>query len=190
MGQLLVDVGIALVVVAIVAGALAASVAVGVLYLRRLWRRKRVALALQLNAAAIGAVASGARWLWLRPAPDHRWRSLQRARRELLRAASGAEHAVHEASEADASLGDLVGLSRRLRQATLDVDRSLKVAQRSSDAGHDAELLAHARELTQTAQGIQRSAAESLAELHRSTVGVLTQHARLEAQAMRRDPAR
>jgi hypothetical protein len=186
MGGFLIDVGVAVVAVLLVAGLFAAAIGVGVLLLRRAWRRKRVALALQLNAAAIGAVAQSARWLWLRPVPDHRWRTLQRARRELLRAASAAEHAVYEAEEANASVGDLVGLSRRLRQATLDVDRSLKVAQRSNEAGPDAELLAHAHGLTETARGIQRSAAGALAELHRHTVGELTEHARVEERAMHR----
>src|SRR5271169_928252 len=134
MGQFLGDVAAALVVAGILAAVLGGALVVGVLWLRRRWRRKRVEIALALHGLALGAAASGARWLWTRPMPDHRWRTLQRARRDLLRASSGAEHAVLEARAAEAPLGDLEGLTRRMRRAAIDVDRSLRIAQHS-DAG-------------------------------------------------------
>ncbi len=97
MGQLLGDVVGVLVAVGILAAITAGAVVVGALWLRRRWRSKRVELALKINGLALAAATSGARWLWTRPMPDHRWRTLQRVRRELLRASTGAEHAVREA---------------------------------------------------------------------------------------------
>lgn len=190
MGQFLGDVLAVLVAVGILSVMAVGAAFVGVLWLRRTWRRKRVALAFRLNGLALGAAASGMRWLWTRPLPDHHWRTLQRARRDLLRASTGAEHAVREARSAHASLGDLEGLTRRLRHAALDVDRSLRIAQQSGASEPEDELLRHARELTTAACAIQRAAAASLAELHRDTTDELVSHVRLEEQAFLREPAR
>ena len=184
MGRFLGDIAAVLVAVGILAALFAGALVVGALWLRKRWRRKRVELALTLNGLALGAAASGARWLWTRPMPDARWRTLQRARRHLLRAATGAEHAVRQAREARASLGDLEGLTRRLRHAAVDVDRSLRIAQQSGASEPVDELLRHAGELTRAAKGIQRSAAKSLAELHRHTTDELVGHVRLEEQAI------
>jgi len=185
MGQFLGDVAAVLVAAGILAAVIAGALVVGVLWLRRTWRRKRVELALTLNGLALGAAASGARWLWTRPMPDHRWRTLQRARRDLFRASSGAERAVGEARTADASLGDLEGLARRLHRAALDVDSSLRIAQQSGAAEPVDELLRHAGELTRAGRGIQRAAAAALAALHRHTTDELVGHVRLEEQALR-----
>jgi len=186
MGQFLGDVAVVLVAVGILAAIAAGAVVVGVLWLRRKWRSKRLALALKLNGLAVGAAVSGVRWLWTRPLPDRHWRRLQGARRDLLRATTGAEHAVREARAAEASLGDLEGLTRRLRHSSLDVDRSLRIAQQSGATEPVDELLRHASELTRAARGIQRAAAESLAELHRHTTDELASHVRIEEQALLR----
>jgi hypothetical protein len=190
MGQFVGDVVGVLVAAGILAAITAGAVIVGALWLRRRWRSKRVELALKINGLALAAATSGVRWLWTRPMPDHRWRKLQRARRELLRASTGAEHAVREARAANAPLGDLEGLTRRMRHAAIDVDRSLRVAQQSGATDPLDELLGHASELTQAAVGIQRAAAESLAGLHRHTTDELVSHVRLEEQAMLRGTAR
>jgi hypothetical protein len=190
MGQLLGDVVAALVAVGILVAIAAGAAVVGALWLRRRWRTKRVELAVRFNRLALGAATSGVRWLRTRPMPDHRWRTLQRARRELLRASTGAEHAVREARAAQAPLGDLEGLTRRLRHAAVDVDRSLRIAQRSGATEPLDELLRHGNELTRAAAAIQRAAAESLTELHRHTTDELVNHVRLEEQAMVRGTAR
>ncbi len=183
MGQVLGDLAAALLAVLVLSAIAAGSMVVGALWVRRAWRRKRVELALRFNGLAIGAAAAGARWLWTRPLPDHRWRTLQRARRHLLQASSGAELAVREAVAADASVGDLQGLTRRLRQATQDLDRSLRIAQQSGSEDPLGELLRHASELTKAARGITRSAAASLADLHRDTTDELVRHVRFEEHA-------
>jgi len=189
MGQFLGDLAAILVAAGILAAIAAAAAVVGVLWLRRRWKSKRVALALKLNGLALGAAASGVRWLWTRPLPDHHWRRLQRARRDLLRATTGAEHAVREARAAEASLGDLEGLTRRLRHSSLDVDRSLRIAQQAGATVQVDELLRHAGELTRAARGIQHAAAESLADLHRHTTEELVSHVRIEEQALLRRTA-
>jgi hypothetical protein len=190
MGQLLGDVVAVLVAVGMLAAITAGTVVVGALWLRRRWRSKRVELALRINRLALATATSGVWWLWTRPMPDHRWRTLQRARRELLRASTGAEHAVREARAAQAPLGDLEGLTRRMRHAAIDVDRSLRIAQRSGGTEPLDELLRHGSELTRAAGAIQRAAAESLVELHRNTTDELVNHVRLEEQAMLRGTVR
>lgn len=190
MGRFLGDVAAVLIAAGILAAVIAGALFAGVMWLRRIWRRRRVELVLKLNGLALGVAASSARWLWTRPVPNHRWRTLQRTRRDLLRASTGAEQAVREAREADASLGDLESLTRRLRQATLDVDRSLRIAQQSGASESMDELLRHASELTRAARGIQRAAAESLAELHRHSTDELVGHVRLEEQVLLRGIAR
>jgi hypothetical protein len=185
-GQVLLDV----VVVLAVALMLGLTVfLVGAMCLRRWWRRQREGLALTLNGLALGAAVSGVRWLWTRPAPDHRWRTLHRARRNLLRASTGAENAVLEARAAGASLGHLEGLTRRLCQSAVDVDRSLRIAQQSGSNEHAGEILRHADELTKAARSIQRTAAISLAELHRLTTDELVGHVQLEEQTFLRGTA-
>lgn len=184
MGRFLMNVAALLVAAGIVAALAAGAVFAGLLWLRRMWRHKRAVLALQLSGLALGAASSGVRWLWTRPMPDHFWRTLQRARRDLLRASTGAEHAVRQARTAHASIGDLEGLTRRLRHAAIDVDRSLRIAQQSGATESVNELLHHADELTTAGRGIQKAAAESLAHLHRHTTEELTHHVRIEEQAL------
>jgi hypothetical protein len=186
MGQLLDSVIAALVAASALAAILLGASAIGVLWVRRTWGRKRIELVRRLNGVSLGVATSGMRWLWSRPLPDRHWRTLQRARRDLARATGGAEHSVREASDAGASTGDLIGLLRRLQHAALDVDRSLRIAQQSSPADPVDELLAHAVDLSTSARRIQRAAAESLAELHRSVTADLVRHVRVEEQAIRR----
>src|SRR6266702_343400 len=98
-----------------------ALVAAGGLWLRRRARRRLQALGPVLAGRARGAAAvaggAGSRWLWSLPVPDRRWREGGRARRELWRAVSAAEHAVAAARRGGAPTGDLDGRCRRLRQA-------------------------------------------------------------------------
>jgi hypothetical protein len=190
MAQFLRDVAAVLVAAGILTAVAAGAVVAGLVWLRRIWRRKRIELLVSLNGLALGAIASGARWLWTRPAPDHRWRTLQKARRDLIRSSARAEHAVRQARAANASLGDLESLTRRLHQGTIDVDRSLQIAQRSGRSEPVDELLRYAHELTEAARGIQRAAAASLAELHHQTTDELVGHVRLEERAFLTGTAR
>jgi hypothetical protein len=184
MGQVL-DVAIGILVAATILTAVAAGVGVaGVLWIRRVWRRRRNELALRASGLAVTGVAAAFQWLGTRSVPDHRWWVLQRARRGLLRSSTGAEHAVREAKAAGAALGDLEGLARRLRRAAVDVDRTLRIAQRSD--GNDAldELLRHSRDLTAAGIRIQRAAADSLVGLNRQTTHDLVAHVLTEERAM------
>jgi len=121
-------------------------------------------------------------WLRTRQVPNRRWWVLHRARRDLLRASMGAQHAVKEAKAADVTLGDLEMLTRRLTRAAVDVDRSLRIAQHSDVEPVD-ELLEHSRRLAMSGVRIQRAAAESLVGLHRRTTGELAHHVLLEERA-------
>jgi hypothetical protein len=182
MAQVL-EVGLAVLIAGGILMAVAAGVCLaGVLWLRRAWRRRRLALALRFSGLATAAAVSGVQWLRTRQMPNYRWWVLHRARRDLLRATMGAQHAVKEAKAADVTLGDLEVLTRRLTQAAMDVDRSLRIAQQAEGEPVD-ELLEHSRRLATSGARIQRAAAESLAGLHRRTTDELTQHVLLEERA-------
>jgi hypothetical protein len=183
-GRILGDVAAILIAATIMAAVAAGAVVAGVFWLRRTWRRKRVLLALRAQGVAVGAAAAGIRWVRTRPVPDRRWWVLQRARTGLVRASAGAEHAVREAKAARAPLGDLEGLTRRLRHAALDVDRSLKIAQQAGAAEPVDELLVHASRLATAGRQIQHAAAESLVGLHRHTTDELVDHVRVEERAI------
>lgn len=182
MGQVL-EVGLAILIAGVILMAVAAGACfAGALWLRRTWRRRRLALALRMSGLATAAAVSGAQWLRTRQVPDRRWWVLHRARRDLLRASMGAQHAVKEAKAADVTLGDLEMLTRRLTRAAVDVDRSLRIAQHSDVEPVD-ELLEHSRRLAMSGVRIQRAAAESLVGLHRRTTGELAHHVLLEERA-------
>jgi hypothetical protein len=183
MGQIGAYVAAILIAVAIIGAVGAAATVAGIFWLRRVWRRRRAALAFKVSGVAVTATAAGFRWLSTRPAPDRRWWLLHRARRDLLRAATGAEHAVREAKAAGAPLGDLEGLSRRVRRAAIDVDRSLRIAQHSEGTEATGELVRHAQEVATAARRIQRTAAESLNGRNRDATDMLVRDARLEEQA-------
>lgn len=114
------------VVLAAVAGVLAA------VWIRRRWRRLGLVLAGRVGMAAAGAGRKGVRWALAHPVPDARWWSAARARRQVLRAVAAAEQAVDAARAADAPVGDLPQLARRLRASADAVDASLAVAQRGA----------------------------------------------------------
>ena len=184
MASVLGDVVAILLAAGIIAVAIGAAVAACGLWLRREWRRRRAAAFAQLHGLALGTAVAGMRWLWTRPRPDGRWRSLQRARRDLLRASVAAEHAVREAKEASAPLGDLEALCRRLRHTAIDVDRSLRIAQRADVRSDTEGLMEQARELASCGARIQQAAALSLARTHSVTSRDLVAHVRLEERAI------
>ncbi len=118
---------------AVIAGVLLAGVAfAGAWWLRRRAARRLEAMgqavAGRARQGAAGAASAGARWLWSRPLPDRRWISAGRARRQLWRAVSAAEHAVAAARDGGAPVGDLDALCGRLRQAAGDAGRSIQGA--------------------------------------------------------------
>src|SRR6266542_4374623 len=125
---------------AVIAGVLLAGVAfAGAWWLRRRAARRLEAMgqavAGRARQGAAGAASAGARWLWSRPLPDRRWISAGRARRQLWRAVSAAEHAVAAARDGGAPVGDLDALCGRLRQAAGDAGRSLAIAGRGTGGG-------------------------------------------------------
>lgn len=185
MGSVLRDVAVILAVVGIVLFVIGSVAMAGALWARRLWRRKKAAFAVQLSGLALGAGAAGMRWLWTRPIPDRRWRSLHRARRELIKSSYGAELAVREARAAAAPLGDLESLSRRLSSAAVDVDRSLRIAQKPpAPTGDISELIRQSHELATAGLRIQRAAALALASTHSLASRELAAHVRIEEQAI------
>jgi hypothetical protein len=102
---------------------------VGVVWLRRRWRRLRFLLRLGPEAAVVAAGRLAWRSVLDRPRPDRRWRELARSRRRLRQSVSAAEHAVELAASTGAPVGELRSLSRRLRKAADALDASLAADQ-------------------------------------------------------------
>lgn len=106
---------------------------------------------------------AGLRWLRSTPIPDRRWRSIHGTRRRMSRALIGAEHAIELARSGDAPLGDLGSLCRRLHETAANVDRSLRIAQRSTGSViDDRTVLRQADSLTESARLIQFAAAKAV----------------------------
>jgi hypothetical protein len=168
---------------------LLAVVASGVWWLRRRVRRRLHLLGLtsanRPRRAAASAGAADSWWLWSLPMPDRRWWSGVRARRELWRAVSAAEHAVAAAHHGGAPIGDLDGLCRRLRRAAGSADRSLAVWPRSAVAGVGLENAAgEVRDVVSAAGQIQTVAAAALASVSRPAARELADDVRAEVVAL------
>lgn len=142
---------------------LGAAAIVAAVWLRRRWGKLRGLVAGHVRGLVIDAGTAGWRWLWSRPLPDRRWRSIHRTRRQTSRALASAGHAVGVARSAGVPLGDLESLCRRLRQVASDVDSSLRIAQRATGPLIDAEAIARqADDVVASAGRIQYAAAMAL----------------------------
>ncbi len=174
----------------LLAGAVfAALVAAGGLWLRRRVRRRLQALGPVLAGRARGAAAvaggAGSRWLWSLPVPDRRWREGGRARRELWRAVSAAEHAVAAARRGGAPTGDLDALCRRLRRAAGSADRRLAIGQRPAVAGAGLDpAVSEVSGLLSAAGQIQAAASAALASVSRPAARQLADDVRIEVTAL------
>ena len=167
-----------------------ALVAAGGLWLRRRVRRRLQALGPVLAGRARGAAAAvgggaGSRWLWSLPVPDRRWREGGRARRELWRAVSAAEHAVAAARRGGAPTGDLDALCRRLRRAAGSADRRLAIGQRPAVAGAGLDpAVSEVSGLLSAAGQIQAAASAALASVSRPAARQLADDVRIEVTAL------
>ena len=166
-----------------------ALVAAGGLWLRRRARRRLQALGPVLAGRARGAAAvaggAGSRWLWSLPVPDRRWREGGRARRELWRAVSTAEHAVAAARRGGAPTGDLDGMCRRLREAAGSADRRLAIGQRAAVAGAALDpAVSEVSGLLSAAGQIQAAASAALASVSRPAARQLADDVRIEVTAL------
>lgn len=142
---------------------LGAATVAAALWLRRRWRRIKAHVSGHSRGLAFGTGSGGWQWLWSRPLPNRQWVSIHQTRRRLARARAAAEHSVALARSSGAPLGDLESLCRRLRPATLDVDRSLRVAQRATGSLIDTGvIMRQADDLTTSACYIQNAAAMAM----------------------------
>jgi len=179
-----------LVAATVLAGtALLAAMATGVWWIRRRVRRRlemwRLPLTGQARGRTVAGDGAGPRWLWSVPVPDRRWRGGVRARRELWRAVSAAEHAVAAAHRGGAPTGDLFGLCRRLRRAADSVDCSLAILQRSAESGAGTDqAIDGARDLITAARQIQAAASTALASVSRPATRDLAEDVRTEVVAL------
>ena len=169
--------------------ALLAAIATGVWWLRRRLRRRlervRLPLTGRSRGSAVRTDAPGQWWLWSLPLTDRRWRDGVRARRELWRAVSAAEHAVAAAHLGGAPTGDLDGLCRRLRRAADSADCSLAIWQRSAAGTGPDHVIAEVRDLVSAARQIQAAASSALASVSRPVARELADDVRAEVVALR-----
>ena len=161
----------------------------GVWWLRRRIRRRLgwlgLVLASRPHRAGASAPGDGSLPLWSLPIPDRRWWSGVRARRELWRAVSAAEHAVTAARHGGAPVGDLDGLCRRLRRAAGGADRSLAIWQRSAavGVGHE-DAVGEVSDVVSAARQIQAVASAALASVSRPMARELADDVRAEVAAL------
>ena len=150
--------------------------------LHRLWSR----LTPHLRGQGFDApTTAGLRWLRSTPLPDRRWRSINGARRRMARALIGAEHAIDLARSGGAPLGDLESLCRRLHQTAANVDRSLRIAQRSTGSSiDDHTVLRQADSLAESARLIQFAAAKAVAAPNEKAADELADDLHREAVAL------
>jgi len=170
--------GAALIVMAALCGAAIFTV----LWVRRRWRRLRFVVARRSRTLAVGGAASDRPWLLSCPLPDRRWRSVTRTRRHLWRSVAGAEQAVAAARSADAPLGDLESLVRRLHRAAAAADTSLRIARRDSGPMPASDIaFAQVEELRAAAGHIQHAAVAAHTWITRPATASLVVDAEREA---------
>jgi hypothetical protein len=109
------------------------------------------------------------------PVSDPRWWLTQRDRHRMWRAVSSAEKAVQAAVSADAPVGDLPFLVRRLDKAARSVDAVVR-------AGGDR---AEVQETVRTAEDIRAAAVEALTSVARPETTSIAADVRLEIAALR-----
>lgn len=119
----------------------------------------------------VAAVASA-------PASDPRWWLRQRDRQRMWRAVVSAERAVQAANAADAPLGDLVILTRRLHRTARSVDAMLR-------AGADGEAKSHVADVMTAASEIRSAAVDALVSVAQPQATGLTDAVSLEVAALR-----
>ena len=164
-----------------------AGAATGLWWLKRRVRRRLEAArrVMAARAAGGGPVSIGSRWLSSRRLPDRRWIAAARARQELWRAISAADHAVTAARQAGAPIGELHTLSRRLRRAAANADRALSVARRApAAAGELGPVTSQVGDLVKTAGLIHDAAASAVASVYQPAATNLADDARREAVAL------
>ncbi len=173
---------------ALAAGAIClAGAATGLWWLQRRIRRRLEASrrVIAARAAGSGGVSIGPRWLWSRRLPDRRWIAAARARQELWRAVSAADHAVTAARQAGAPIGELDTLCRRLRHAAADADRALSVARRAPAAAcEQGPVPSQVGDLVKTAGLIHDAAVSAVASVYQPAAVSLADDARREAVAL------
>ena len=117
--------------------------------------------------------------------PSRRSLTFGATRRKMARSVTNAQRAVDMTKRSGAANGDLESLSRRLRQVSLDVDRSLRIAQLSAEEPSDSiELAAQALAVTESARRIERAASAALARAHGIATSELVRDAQVEFDAI------
>lgn len=113
------------------------------------------------------------------------------ARRQLWRSVGAAERAVHEASAAGGSVGELPGLVRRLRDVAADVDRVLAMGD-GIDARSPALDVArrHAAEIVDASSAIRLTAIAAAGDATRTRVASLAADADREVRSLAEGLAR
>jgi len=148
---------------------------------RRRYRRLRGRLATLRSggSAAVGV----ARWASSAPMTDLSWWQAQRDRHRLWRAVSAAERAVAAADAAQAPVGDLPALARRLRRTAAGVDALLSASSASST--QSGRVGAELRQLLATAEAIRDAAVDSLLGVAEPNRASLADSVRTEVSALR-----
>lgn len=162
-----------------------AAVVTAAWWTRRQWKLFKRRLIVRSRDWALQASEVPMAWLFSTPTISRRSLSLGSTRMRMTRSVASAVHAVEMSKRSGASNGDLESLTRRLVKARTDIDRSLRVAQRSSENGPaDRLLVEQAGAVTRSAKQIERAASISMARDHQITTSGLSRDVELEHEAI------
>jgi hypothetical protein len=115
-------------------------------------------------------------------ATDVSWWVVQRERHRLWRSVTAADRAVSSAVDADAPVGDLPALVRRLRRGAGTVDAALRACGSTADV---AAQRAQVTEMVDAADQVRRAALDSLTAVAQPAVSGLADAVRIELAAVR-----
>jgi hypothetical protein len=165
-------------VIAMVAGAAAVWWAVRT---TRRWRRR-------LSAVLTGVGRPGDRSRVMvgfasLPVTDVSWWAVQRDRHRMWRAVTTAERAVSGAVAADAPIGDLPALSRRLRRTAESVDATLCAS--GGSPGGTRQARQQVTEVILAAKQLHGAAVEALTSIAQPATSGLTDAVLVEVAALR-----
>src|SRR3954449_2118282 len=155
---------------------------------RRRYRRLRMTLAGLSRASARSALLAGAgarvvSGVAALPVADMSWWATQRDRHRMWRAVTAADRPVATAVAADAPVGDLAVLTRRLRKTAASVDAAMRASGRST-ALPDA-VRRQVVDVVRAADDVRDAAVEALAAVAQPATSALTDAVRTEVAALR-----
>src|SRR4051812_15373517 len=155
---------------------------------RRRYRRLRMMLTGLSRASSRSALLAGAgarvvSGVAALPVADVSWWATQRDRHRMWRAVTAADRAVATAVAADAPVGDLAALTRRVRKTAASVDAALRAGGRTAPMPEPVRR--QLADVVRAADDVRDAAVEALAAVAQPATSALSDAVRIEVAALR-----